>query len=111
LANVIWTHGKKTLFFLVRQCELLILMDWCYVDIVKKIGSKHGKSWCKCFLKSSHQVGLDMLNLKILFSSKSYMNIFFNFVKTLNKDYMFKIGSNKFLKIQAKFTIYFIIFK
>jgi hypothetical protein len=27
LANVIWTHGKKTLFFLVRQCELLILMD------------------------------------------------------------------------------------
>jgi hypothetical protein len=39
------------------------------------------------------------------------MNIFFNFVKTLNKDYIFKIGLNKFLKIQAKFIIYFITFK
>jgi hypothetical protein len=37
------------------------------------------------------------------------MNI--NFVKTLNKDYMFKIGLNKFLKIQANFIIYFITFK
>jgi hypothetical protein len=109
--NVIWTHGKKTLFFLVCQCELLMLMDRCYVDIVRGIGSKHGKLYYKCSLKRSRQVGFDMLNLKILFSSKSYMNIFFNFVETLNKDYMFKIGSNKFLKIQAKFRIYFMTFK
>jgi hypothetical protein len=34
------------------------------------------------------------------------MNFFFNFVKTLNIDYMFKISLNKFLKIQAKFIIY-----
>jgi len=33
------------------------------------------------------------------------MNIFFNFVKTLNKDYMFKVGLSKFMEIQAKFTI------
>ncbi len=52
-----------------------------------------------------------MLNLKILFRSKNYMNIFFNFVKTLSKDYIFKIGLNKFLEIQAKFIIYFITFK
>jgi hypothetical protein len=33
------------------------------------------------------------------------MNIFFNFVKTLNKDYMFKIGLSRFMEIQAKLTI------
>jgi len=39
------------------------------------------------------------------------MNIFFNFVKTLNKKYMFKVGSNKFMAIQTKFIVYFITFK
>jgi hypothetical protein len=39
------------------------------------------------------------------------MNIFFNFVKTLNKDYMFKVGLSKFMGTQAKLTIYFIILK
>jgi hypothetical protein len=39
------------------------------------------------------------------------MKIFFNFVKTLTKDYMFKVGSNKFLGIQAKFIVYFIPFQ
>jgi hypothetical protein len=39
------------------------------------------------------------------------MNIFFNFVKTLNKDYMFKVGLSKFMGIQVKLTIYFIAFK
>ncbi len=38
-------------------------------------------------------------------------NIFFNFVKTLNKNYMFKVCLNTFIKIQTKFTIYFITFK
>jgi hypothetical protein len=52
-------------------------------------------------MKSNHQVGFDILNFKILFSSTINMNIFFNFVKTLNKDYMFKEGLNKFIKIQA----------
>jgi hypothetical protein len=62
-------------------------------------------------MKSSHQVCFDILNLKILFSSKINMNIFFNFVKTLIKDYMFKVGLCSFMGIQAKLTIYFIAFK
>ncbi len=33
------------------------------------------------------------------------MNIFFNFVKTLNKHYMFKVGLNISMEIQAKITI------
>jgi hypothetical protein len=36
------------------------------------------------------------------------MNIFFNFVKILNKEYMFKISSSRFLGIQMKVIIYFI---
>ncbi len=36
------------------------------------------------------------------------MNIFFNFVKTSNKKYMFKVSSSRFIGIQAKITIYFI---
>jgi hypothetical protein len=39
------------------------------------------------------------------------MNIFFNFVKILNKDYMFKVGLCRFMGILAKLTIYFITFK
>jgi hypothetical protein len=39
------------------------------------------------------------------------MKIFFNFVKTLTKDYMFKVSLSKFMGIQAKFMIYFIAFK
>jgi hypothetical protein len=39
------------------------------------------------------------------------MNIFFNFVNTLNKDYMFRIGLSRLMGIQAKFTMYFITFK
>jgi len=35
------------------------------------------------------------------------MNIFFNFVKTLNKVYMFKVGLSRFMGIQANVTIYF----
>jgi hypothetical protein len=37
--------------------------------------------------------------------------IFLNFVKTLNKDYMFKVDLSKFMEIQAKLTIYFIVLK
>jgi len=36
------------------------------------------------------------------------MNIFFNFVKTLNKNYMFKIGLSKFVGIHlqsSQFTL------
>jgi hypothetical protein len=36
------------------------------------------------------------------------MNIFFNFVKTLNKEYMFKLGSSRFMGIQANVIVYFI---
>jgi hypothetical protein len=36
------------------------------------------------------------------------MNIFFNFVKTLNKDNMFNVGLNRLMGIQANVTIYFI---
>ncbi len=39
------------------------------------------------------------------------MNIFFNLVKTLNKDYMFKVGLSIFIEIQTKFTIHFIASK
>jgi hypothetical protein len=39
------------------------------------------------------------------------MNIFFNFVKTLDKNYIFKVGLSRFMGIQAKFTVYFITFK
>jgi hypothetical protein len=52
-------------------------------------------------MKSNHQVGLDILNLNILFSSMINMNIFFNFVKTLNKDYILKVGLSIFIEIQA----------
>jgi hypothetical protein len=36
------------------------------------------------------------------------MNIFFNFVRTLNKKYMFKIGLNRFMGIWANVIVYFI---
>jgi hypothetical protein len=62
-------------------------------------------------MKNSHQICFDILNFKKKISSRINMNIFFNFVKTLNKDYMFKIGVSKFTRIQAKFTISFIAFK
>jgi len=50
-------------------------------------------------MKSSHQVGFDKLNFKNLFNLTINMNIFFNFVKTLNKDYMFKVSLSRFMKI------------
>jgi hypothetical protein len=62
-------------------------------------------------MKSSHQVCSDILDLKILFSSRINMNIFFIFVKTSDKNYMFKVGLNRFMGIQAKLTVYFIKFK
>jgi len=39
------------------------------------------------------------------------MNFFPNFVKTLTKDYMFKVGLSRFMGIQTKFIVYFIAFK
>jgi len=39
------------------------------------------------------------------------MNFFFNFVKNLNKKYIFKIGLHIFIQIQEKFTNCFITFK
>jgi hypothetical protein len=33
------------------------------------------------------------------------MNIFFNFVKILNIDYMLKVGLSRFMEIQSKLTI------
>jgi hypothetical protein len=39
------------------------------------------------------------------------MNVFFKFVQTLNKYYMFKAGLSRFMGIQAKLTSYFITFK
>jgi hypothetical protein len=62
-------------------------------------------------MKSSHQICFDILNFKKKISSRINMNIFFDFVKALNKDYMFKIGLSRFMGIQAKFTISFIAFK
>jgi hypothetical protein len=41
----------------------------------------------------------------------SIWNFFFNFVKTLTEDYMFKVGWSRFMGIIAKFTVYFIAFK
>jgi hypothetical protein len=38
------------------------------------------------------------------------MNIFFNFVKNLNKKYMFKVDLNRFMGIQANVIVYFIAF-
>ncbi len=52
---------------------------------------------------------LDRLNFKILFNSRINMNIFFNFVKTLSKEYMFKVGLSRFIGIRANVTIYFTI--
>jgi hypothetical protein len=37
------------------------------------------------------------------------MNIFFNFVKASNKEYMFKVGLNKFIGIQTNVIVYFIV--
>jgi hypothetical protein len=39
------------------------------------------------------------------------MKFFFNFVKTLTKNDMFKIGLSQFMGIQAKIIVYFIPFK
>jgi hypothetical protein len=52
-------------------------------------------------MKISHKIGVNILNLEILFSSMINMNIFFNFVKTLHKDYMFKVCLSKFMEIQT----------
>jgi hypothetical protein len=60
-------------------------------------------------MKSSWEICFDILNLKILFSSRINMNIFFNFVKTLNKEYMFKVGLSRFIGIQANVIVYFIV--
>jgi hypothetical protein len=38
------------------------------------------------------------------------MKTFFNFVE-MTKGYMFKVGLSRFIRIQAKLTIYFITFK
>jgi hypothetical protein len=38
-------------------------------------------------------------------------NIFFIFVKALNKNYMFKVCLSIFIKIQTKLKFYFITFK
>jgi hypothetical protein len=38
------------------------------------------------------------------------MNIFYNFVKTSNKKYMFKIGLSRFMGIQTNVIVYFITF-
>jgi hypothetical protein len=62
-------------------------------------------------MKSGNQICFDILNLKVLFNLRINMNIFFNFVKNLNKDYIFKVGLSNFMGIQAKLTIYFIVFK
>jgi len=51
------------------------------------------------------------MNFKILFISKINMNIFFNLVKTLNKEYMFKVGLSIFMGIQANAIVYFIVLK
>jgi hypothetical protein len=52
-------------------------------------------------MKISHKIGFDILNLKILFSSMINVNIFFNSVKTLHKNYMFKVHLSKFMEIQT----------
>jgi len=62
-------------------------------------------------MTSKNQVGFDLLDFKILFSSRININVFFNFVEILNKDYVFKVCLSKFMEIQIKFTIYFITFK
>jgi len=62
-------------------------------------------------MKYNHEVGFNILNLKILFISKINVNIFVSFVKNPNKDSMFKKGLSKFMKIQVKLTIYFIALK
>ncbi len=36
------------------------------------------------------------------------MNIFFNFVKTLNKEYTFRISLSRLMEIQANVIIYII---
>ncbi len=62
-------------------------------------------------MKSNHEVCFDILNFKILFCSRINMKFFFNFVKILTKDYMFKVGLSIFIGIQAKFIVYFVPFK
>jgi hypothetical protein len=52
-------------------------------------------------MKSNHQVNFDILNFKILFNSMINMDVFFNFVQILNKDYMFNEGLSIFIEIQA----------
>jgi len=44
-------------------------------------------------MKNNHQVGLDILNLKILFTLIS--NMFFDFITIIFMNHMFKIGLNR----------------
>jgi hypothetical protein len=43
-------------------------------------------------MESSHQVGFDILDFKILFMTMFNMNMFFYFVTIVFKNHMFKIG-------------------
>jgi hypothetical protein len=46
-------------------------------------------------MKSSHQVGFDILDFKILFMTMFNINMFFDFVTIVFKNHMFKIGISK----------------
>ncbi len=57
-------------------------------------------------MKSGHQVGLNLLNLKIFFTSMINYTKFFDFVITIFYNHVFKIVLYIFIKSQRDVTTY-----
>jgi hypothetical protein len=51
-------------------------------------------------MENGHQVGLGILNLKLLFILMSNYMKFFDFATTILKNHMFKVGLYIFIKIK-----------
>jgi hypothetical protein len=51
-------------------------------------------------MENGHQVGLGILKFKILFTLMFTYMIFFDFVTTMCKNHMFKVGLYIFIKIK-----------
>jgi hypothetical protein len=57
-------------------------------------------------MESGHQVGLGILNLKLLFTLMFNDMKFFNFVITIIKNHMFKVGLSYIHQNQVDVTTY-----
>jgi len=52
-------------------------------------------------MKSNHQIGLDILNLKMFFILMIDMNMFFYFFTIIFKNHTFKMYLSRFIEIQT----------